>query len=124
MKLKDSNGGEFEFYIQAINKTQAPLKKDGWNFNWKELMGNKKKLFFGLFALGELQGLVSLEIQMLGSPMMFMHQIEIAPHNIGGKGRFKSVAGALLAYSFIKVRYCSKPQIHIMDIWCLIQRRI
>ena len=99
MKLKDSNGGEFEFYIQAINKTQAPLKKDGWNFNWKELMGNKKKLFFGLFALGELQGLVSLVIQMLGSPMMFMHQIEIAPHNIGGKGRFKSVAGALLAYS-------------------------
>ena len=95
----DKSGVEFEFYLQQINKAHAPLKKDGWNFNWKDLMNNKKKLFFGLFALGELQGLVSLEVQLLGNPMMFMHQIEIAPHNIGSKGKFKTVAGALLAYS-------------------------
>ncbi len=107
MKFKDLNGEEFECQIYQIGKAQAPLKKDGWNFNWRELVANKKRKFFGLYVQGKLQGLISLEVQVIGAPMMFMHQIEIAPENVGSKGRFKSTAGTLLAYA------CYQSALHL-----------
>ena len=99
MKFKDNGGREIEFMIHEIDAGRVPLKKDGWNFNWRELTKKKNRMFFGLFVSNEIQGIISIEVQLIGSAMMFMHQIELAPHNIGVKGKYKEAAGCLLAYA-------------------------
>ncbi len=40
-----------------------------------------------------------LTITIFNEEMVFMNKVEIAPHNYGGKARYKEVAGCLIAFS-------------------------
>jgi hypothetical protein len=100
MRLIDSAGREVEASIRLVKADKMPLKKDGWNFNWRDLAKDKKKKFFGLIAEGNVEGMLSIEIQDAGGDkVLFMTHVEIASHNIGKKGKYKDSAGCLLAWA-------------------------
>ena len=100
MKLKDQNSKEVEAVIKPIQKEKMPLKKNGWNFNWRELAKSKNKRFYALLVDNKVEGMISLEIQKMGvDKLLFLHHLEIAPHNIGRFGKYKQSAGCLLAYA-------------------------
>lgn len=85
--------------IILADKVKMPLKKDGWNFNWRQLIKNKNTTTF-ILRLAELpqtvEGVLQLRIE---SEMLIMDLIEIAPHNIGKKKRYENVAGCLISYA-------------------------
>lgn len=100
MKLKDRNNKEVEALIKPIQKEKMPLKRDGWNFNWRSMAKTKGKLFYALFAENKVEGMISLEIQQIGvDKLLFLHHLEIAPHNIGKLGKYKQSAGCLMAFA-------------------------
>jgi len=76
-----------------------PLKKDGWDFNWRAEIKKENTEVFVLKLLSDnaVQGVLSLRIE---GDMIVMDLIEIAPHNKGQAGkRYKYVAGCLIAYA-------------------------
>lgn len=45
--LKDTQSGNpVAAEIKAAELADMPLKKDGWQFNWRELYAQKKNAFF------------------------------------------------------------------------------
>ncbi|WP_010423285.1 hypothetical protein [Anaerophaga thermohalophila] len=79
---------------------EIPLKKDGWNFNWRELSKGKNSRTFILRTIGlnpSVEGAVQLKIE---NEMLIMNTLEIAPHNIGQKNKKHDyVAGCLIAFA-------------------------
>jgi hypothetical protein len=45
----------------------------------------------------QIEGMLMLEIQL--GEMIYMSNVEIAPENIGKEGRYRNIAGCLLAYA-------------------------
>ena len=84
---------------QGCGLADMPLKKDGWQFNWRELhRENKQSLFFKLTlhkSPEKAEGMVVFT--MLENGLLYMDCIEVAPTNYGSKGRYDYVAGSLLA---------------------------
>ena len=79
--------------------SDLPLKKNGWNFNWKTALKIKNSKIFIIRVkkmVHSLEGLIQLsEIE----GMLFMNLIELAPHNIGRESkRFEFVAGCLISF--------------------------
>ncbi|MEO0639831.1 MAG: hypothetical protein AAFY70_08900, partial [Bacteroidota bacterium] len=94
---------ERQVYIEAaIRKAEfedLPLKKNGWQFNWRKLYKVKGSEVFKLISIGpsnSLEGLIMLSL-MYGE-MVYMNNIEIAPHNYGSQGKYENAAGCLLAF--------------------------
>lgn len=79
---------------------EIPLKKDGWNFNWRELSKDKNSRMFILRTIGlkpSVEGALQLKIE---NEMLIMNVLEIAPHNIGRKNKkYDYVAGCLIAFA-------------------------
>jgi len=77
-----------------------PLKKDGWNFNWRSTIKRKNTSTYVLRLKSNpssIQGVLHLKIQ---EGMLIMDLVEIAPHNLGQKNkRYKYVAGCLIAFA-------------------------
>lgn len=91
---------EIESEIQSIDKKLIPLKKDGWNFNWRELSKVEGSQLFGLSCIStpnSIEGIVMLTL--FNDEMLFMNNIEVAPHNIGIAKKYENVAGCLIAYA-------------------------
>jgi len=85
--------------IKKILKKELPLKKDGWNFNWRELSKVEGSFIYKITLLespNKIEGILMLT--MFNEEMLFMNNIELAPHNIGKNKKYDSVAGCLLAY--------------------------
>ena len=84
--------------LQIKNLSELPLKKSGWSFNWQKLY--KEKGYFYKLVLennfDEVQGVMKFSIK--NNEMVYLENIEIAPHNIGSNGKYDLVAGSLLAY--------------------------
>ncbi|MBK8042604.1 MAG: hypothetical protein IPK21_08020 [Haliscomenobacter sp.] len=79
------------------------MKKNGWQFNWKDLGKTEGAEFYKLSKIntpGEIEGMLMLTL--LYEEMLFMNNIEVAPHNYGSKGKYEHVAGCLLAYGCYK----------------------
>ena len=80
--------------------SEMPLKKDGWNFNWKELFKEKNTETYVLRIKGEtptIEGVLQLRIE---EEMLIMDLIEIAPHNLGSiNKKYDFVAGCLIAFA-------------------------
>ena len=79
---------------------ELPLKKDGWNFNWRNLFKVEGSRIYKITlkeSTKEIQGILMLK--MFNNEMLFMNNIEIAPHNIGKFKRYKNTAGILLAFA-------------------------
>jgi len=90
-----------EAQILSASRQDLPLKKDGWQFNWRELARkNEEAMFFKLVrteALQEIEGMLMIFLE--NREMLAMKNIELAPDNIGRKGKFDLVAGCLIAYA-------------------------
>ncbi|MFW5760453.1 MAG: hypothetical protein ACOCXH_05690 [Cyclobacteriaceae bacterium] len=78
--------------------TSIPLKKDGWNFNWKQL--SKNGIIYVLRTTdspSNIEGALCLKIEY---GMLIMDALELAPHNVGQTNkRFDYVAGCLIAFA-------------------------
>lgn len=80
--------------------SDMPLKKDGWNFNWRELFRTEGAIFYKIILDDnpyEIQGVIMLT--MLNGELVEMKNIEVSPTNYGSKGILKRVAGCLIAYA-------------------------
>ncbi len=79
---------------------EIPLKKDGWNFNWRQLNKENSSNLYILRTIGPSPG-VEGALQIISeNDMLIMSALEIAPHNIGRKNKkYDFVAGCLIAYA-------------------------
>ncbi len=86
--------------IVAVERKNVPLKKDGWSFNWKQLVQEQNTQTFILKTIElpqSIEGVLHLKVE---SGMLIMDTVEIAPHNIGrNKKRYDYVAGCLIAFA-------------------------
>lgn len=101
VNVKDIQSGQFvAAEIKAAGLAEMPLKKDGWNFNWRELYNQKKSaLFFKLTLTNSpdtVEGMVMFTMLEIG--LLYMDCIEVSPQNYGSSGHYDHVAGCLLAY--------------------------
>ncbi|HEY3390388.1 MAG TPA: hypothetical protein VGK38_12490 [Prolixibacteraceae bacterium] len=82
-----------------MDKKKIPLKKDGWNFNWRQLSIEKNRHTYVLRTLNspdQAEGAMCLRFE---HDMLIMDALELAPHNIGQKNkRYDYVAGCLIAF--------------------------
>ena len=86
--------------IEIIDKKLIPLKKLGWNFNWKELHKTEGSVFYKISCIETpkvVEGIIMLTL--FSDEMLFMNNIELAPRNIGANRTYDNVAGCLLAYA-------------------------
>ena len=93
-------GVETEARIVRISKKELPLKKEGWQFNWRTLYKIEGAEIFKLSTEDNpelIEGMLMITI--FNEEMVFMNNVEIAPHNFGSKGKYKKVAGCLIAYA-------------------------
>lgn len=88
--------------IEIVKGTlkDMPVKKDGWNFNWRSILKKNDTETYILRLKSNpssIQGLLHLKEQ---EGMIIMDLVEIAPHNIGQKNkRYEYVAGCLIAFA-------------------------
>lgn len=86
--------------IVVADKNDVPLKKDGWNFNWKQLIQEKDSRTFFLKTIEPPQGVEGALQLKTENEMLIMDVLEIAPHNIGQKNKkYDYVAGCLIAFA-------------------------
>lgn len=102
--LQDTLGGELvEAIIEEAGKKDMPLKKDGWQFNWKKLNQIEGSLFYKLTRIKTpkiIEGIMMLTL--INDEMLYLNNVEVAPHNYGKDGKYENVAGCLLAYGCYK----------------------
>ena len=98
--LDKINGKLIKSEIVPIEKKNIPLKKDGWNFNWRHLSREQTGQTFVLRTLNspkQVEGALNLKIEY---NMLVMDALELAPHNIGQTNkRYDYVAGCLIAFA-------------------------
>ncbi len=98
--LDKLNGKLVKSEIVPIQRNDIPLKKDGWNFNWKQLFNEGNGNIYILRTLNspsQVEGALLLKYE-LG--MLIMDALELAPYNIGQKDkRYDYVAGCLIAFA-------------------------
>jgi hypothetical protein len=86
--------------IVVAERKDVPLRKDGWNFNWRQLIQEKSSRTFFLKTIEpphSVEGALNLKIE---NEMLIMDVLEIAPHNIGRKNKkYDYVAGCLIAFA-------------------------
>ncbi len=85
--------------ISKSTLNELPKIKDGWSFNWKKLFKIEGGEIYKLTLKTEnpgVEGVMMLTI--MYDEMVFMNNIEIAPHNIGSGGNYDNVAGCLIAF--------------------------
>lgn len=103
--LLPENGSEnrVEAFISVADAKDMPLRKDGWQFSWKNLYRTEGAFFFKIariHSLGQIEGLIMLTL--INQEMLYMNAIEIAPQNYGSAGRLENVAGCLLGFACYK----------------------
>ncbi len=93
-------GNDLEGVILDAIKEDMPLKKAGWKFTWTSLYKTEGASFFKLVLAqspAQVEGMLMLTL--INGEMLFMNNIEVAPHNYGVKGKYGNVAGCLLAFA-------------------------
>ncbi|MNK05389.1 hypothetical protein D3C87_232710 [compost metagenome] len=86
--------------IREGNKKEMPSLSDGWSFNFsKHSLGKGKKVFILVKEDSPtiIEGCMIFSIHETFGP--FMDYLEVAPHNWGSNGKYKRVAGCLIAYA-------------------------
>lgn len=111
--LEVNSNIEIKAEIKPLEKKLIPLKKEGWNFNWKELFKVEGSKFFGITCLNSpnrIEGIIMLTL--FYDEMLFMNNIELAPRNLGRNKKFDNIAGALLAFGCKKSFILGKGNYH------------
>jgi len=88
-----------EAEIKPLTKADTPLKKDGWNFNWRQLTKNENTKSYVLKMLNTSKTVEGALLLRIEEEMLIMDVLEIAPHNIGKNKKYDYVAGTLIAYA-------------------------
>ena len=98
--LDVANNERVEVEIVPATSAEMPLKKDGWNFNWRQLFKERNTRTFVLRTKEKslnVEGVLQLRVE---NDMLIMDVVEIAPHNFGSKNKmFDYVAGCLIAFA-------------------------
>mgnify|MGYP000666345219 CR=1 FL=1 len=97
-----STGKKVKASIEVITKNEMLSKTEEtkWQFDWKELAKVEGVFFYKLTLASspsQIEGLLMLTL--IHDEMLFMNNIEVAPHNYGREGRYNFVAGTLIAYA-------------------------
>lgn len=104
VKLLDvGSNKEIKATIDIANSKDMPIRKDGWQFTWRKLYKTEGAEFYKLSLQNEsneVEGILMLS--MMFDEMLYMNNIEIAPHNLGKNGKFDNAAGCLIAYGCLK----------------------
>jgi len=111
--LETQTGKAVSALILEAEKEDIPLKKDGWNFTWKDLYKDKNAVFYKLVleaAPNMVEGIIMISIK--NEEMVYLNNIELAPHNIGSKKRYDYVAGCLTAYGCMYAHEHGKGNYH------------
>lgn len=95
------SGDSFRTEISVLTKTdlKTVLKKNGWNFDWKDEYNDLTKEVYKLTIVNNssiIQGLLSITVE---ADHIFMNLLESAPFNIGKQKLYQGVAGNLVAYA-------------------------
>jgi len=97
--LDTINGELIESEIVPMDKKTIPLKKDGWNFNWRQLSKEENGRAYVLRTLNspdQTEGALFLRNE---HDMLIMEALELSHYNIGQKNkRYDYVAGCLIAF--------------------------
>lgn len=85
--------------VNSISELKVVLKKNGWQFNWKNELKQPQREVYKLSITNNqniIQGLISLEVK---SDHVYMHLIESAPFNKGREKVYVGVPGNLVAFA-------------------------
>ena len=98
---KTATGHKIEAQILPASKRNMPLKKDGWQFNWRELARENEEAMFFKLVIDETPDIVEgmLMLSIAYGEMVQMNNVEIAPYNIGREKKYDLVAGCLIAFA-------------------------
>jgi len=89
--------------IEKANRKDMPLRKDGWHFTWRKLHKTEGADFYKLCLLNDTSSVEGmLMLSLMHGEMLFMNNVEVAPHNLGSGGKHEHVAGCLIAYGCLK----------------------
>ena len=86
--------------IVEVSKRELPFMKDAWKFNWRQLYNIPNARCYKLVAEESpyiIEGLLMLSL--VNKEMVYMNNIEVAPHNFGKNGRYINVAACLIAFA-------------------------
>lgn len=98
--LDVANKKLLEVDIVPATSKEIPLKKDGWNFNWRKLFKDNNTRTFVLRTKDESLNIEGILLLKVDNEMLIMDLIEIAPHNIGSTNKkYDYVAGCLIAFA-------------------------
>lgn len=89
--------------ISPVEGEEIPLKKNGWQFNWKSLFKVEGSEFYKLTLKdfpNQVEGIIM--ISLMNEEIVYLNNIEVAPHNLGSGGKYDNIAGILLAYACIQ----------------------
>lgn len=101
--LEQATNQHLEGMINSSKRQELPLKKNGWQFNWKKLYKTEGATFFKLTLFinpSSIEGMLMLTL--MNEEMLYMNNIEVAPHNFGSNGKYDNIAGCLIAYACYK----------------------
>lgn len=113
IKLRDlENNTLVDAFILQADLKNLPVGKDGWNFNWKQLYKIGDKCFKIVLANSpeKIEGLMIISV--INGEMLYINNIESAPHNIGLNKSYDYVAGCFFAYAcFLSISLGKKSYI-------------
>lgn len=95
------SGDSFQTEVAVFTSKdlKQTIKKNGWQFNWKQELSNECREVFKLTIVNNpdiIQGLISFTIK---SDHIYMDLIESAPFNLGQNKIHEGVAGNLVAFA-------------------------
>jgi hypothetical protein len=95
------SGDSFPTEVTHLIKSDlnSVIKKNGWNFNWKNELNSDTLEIYKLTITNNpnvIQGIVSLSIE---PDHIFINLLESAPFNIGKEKLYEGVAGNLVAHA-------------------------
>ena len=97
--IETKTGNSVDAKITSVKRKEFPLRKDGWQFTWRKLAKVEGAHYYKITTTQtpeRMEGILMLTL--LNEEMLFMNNIEVAPHNYGRNGQFEKVAGCLLAF--------------------------
>lgn len=106
MKIQLKEANTFKVHqgqILKIGPKEMPLKKDGWRFSWKKLAMVEGAQFYKINRIDSpeiIEGV--LMFTLINDEMLYMNNVEVAPHNYGNGGKYENVAGCLISFACMK----------------------
>ncbi len=97
--LEKNSNRLLEAKIVLAEKNEIPLKKDGWNFNWRQLSKEGETRLYILKLIRSDRSVEGAMLLKIAEGMLIMDVLEVAPYNIRKTKRYDYVAGSLIAFA-------------------------